>query len=81
MAGAFLGGVGGIDSPHALVSELSVTSSPINPNLSNKSRGRSRLGPYFDDSFLHFLKSHQHSAKLGVEAAEAAEGMDLYFDV
>ena len=25
MAGAFLGGVGGIDSPHALVPELSVT--------------------------------------------------------
>ena len=33
MAGAFLGGVGGIDSPHALVSELSVTSSPTNQNL------------------------------------------------
>ena len=33
MAGAFLGGVGGIDSPHALVPELSVTSSPINQNL------------------------------------------------
>ena len=30
---------------------------------------------------LHFLKAHQHSAKLGVEAAETAKGMDLYLGV
>ena len=30
---------------------------------------------------LHFLKANQHSAKLGVEAAETAKGMDLYLGV
>jgi len=49
MAGAFLGGVGGIDSPHALVPELSVTSSPTNQNLKNKCE---KIAIFFEKELL-----------------------------
>ena len=54
MAGAFLGGVGGIDSPHALVSELSVTSSPTNQNLKTGGYG---IRPYETTGILLTLLS------------------------
>ena len=54
MAGAFLGGVGGIDSPHALVSELSVTSSPTNQNLKMGGYG---IRPYETTGILLTLLS------------------------